>query len=80
MFRLAKKPTSGLVLLLLVPAFLILFYFSLAHSSDAPIHTPKRSEREPNSDLGHHGLPDFVELRTFTDRDHFFNQQVTPEE
>ena len=33
MFRLAKKPTPGLVLLLLLPAFLIHSYF--AYSSEA---------------------------------------------
>jgi uncharacterized protein YfaT (DUF1175 family) len=75
MFRLAKTPTPGLLLLILVPAFLILSYFSLAHSSDAPAHTttttPKRSEHEPNSDLDHDGLPDAVELTTFNDRENF---------
>lgn len=83
MFRLAKKPTSGLALLLLVPAFLIPFYFSTAHTSDAPIltttHTPKRSEHEPNFDPDHDGLPDSVELRTLNDRGNFLNQPVTPE-
>ena len=43
MFRLAKKPTPGLGLLLLLPAFLILSYFSEA-----------RSEHEPNSGLDQH--------------------------
>ena len=71
MFRLAKKPTPGLVLLLLAPALLILSYFSLAHSNDAPITTAKRSERESNSDLDHDGLPDSVELRTFNERENF---------
>lgn len=73
MFRLAKRPTPGLVLLVMVPAFLILSYFSLAHSSDAPVATTtsKRSEREPNLDLDHDGLPDATELRTFNDRENF---------
>jgi len=34
MFGLAKNPTPGLVLLLLIPAFLILSYFSLAHAPE----------------------------------------------
>ena len=75
MFRLAKKPTPGLVLLLLVPTFLILSYFTLAHSSDTPTPPPtttsKRSEHEPNSDLDHDGLPDSVELHTFNERENF---------
>jgi uncharacterized protein len=75
MFRLAKRHTPGLVLLLLVPAFLILSYFSPAQSSDAPTHVnttlSKRSEHKPNSDLDHDGLPDSVELRTFNDRENF---------
>lgn len=59
MFGLAKNPTPGLVLLLLIPAFLILSYFSFAHS-------PARITRpEPglNTDLDH--------LRTFNDRENF---------
>ena len=40
MFGLAKYPTPGLVLLLLIPAFLILSYFCLACSTDTPAHTP----------------------------------------
>lgn len=72
MFRLAKKPTPGLALLLLLPAFLILSYFSLAHSSDAPTpHTATTSEHEPNTDLDHDGLPDSVELRTYNERENF---------
>ncbi len=71
MFRLAKKPTPGLVLLLLAPALLILSYFSLAHSNDAPVTTAKRSERKSNSDLDHDGLPDATELRTFNERENF---------
>ena len=74
MFRLAKRPTPGLVLLLLVPTFLILSYFTLAHSSDTPTPvatTSKRSEHEPNTDLDHDGLPDSVELRTFNERESF---------
>jgi uncharacterized protein YfaT (DUF1175 family) len=75
MFRLAKRPTPGLVLLLAVPTFLILSYFTLAHSSDTPAPTPtttsKRSEHEPNTDLDHDGLPDSVELRTFNERESF---------
>ena len=41
MFGLAKNPTPGLVLLLLIPVFLILSYFSIACSTDAPAHTPE---------------------------------------
>ena len=70
MFRLAKRPTPGLVLLILASAFLISSYFSLAHSSDTT--TPStRSEHETNSDLDHDGLPDSIELRTFNDRENF---------
>ncbi|HEY4423300.1 MAG TPA: penicillin-binding transpeptidase domain-containing protein [Pyrinomonadaceae bacterium] len=50
MFGLAKKPTPGLVLLLLIPAFLILSYFSLARSTNAP-------EPELKTELDHDGLP-----------------------
>ena len=74
MFGLAKKPTPGLVLLLLIPAFLILFYFSLARSTGAPAHAPARitrAEPELNADLDHDGLPDTAELRTFNDRENF---------
>src|ERR1043165_10282266 len=75
MFRLAKRPTPGLVLLLLVPTFLILSYFTLAHSSDTPTPmattTSKRSEHEPDIDLDHDGLPDSLELRTFNERENF---------
>jgi len=75
MFRLAKRPTPGLVLLLLVPTLLILSYFTLAHSSDTPTPvattTSKRSEHRPNTDLDHDGLPDSVELRTFNERENF---------
>jgi len=54
MFGLAKKPTPGLVLLLLIPAFLILSYFSLAHSTNAP---ERITQTEPrlNADLDHDG-------------------------
>ena len=45
MFRLAKRPTPGLVLLLPAPAFLILL-----------LTGTKRSEHEPNFDLDHDGL------------------------
>jgi len=74
MFGLAKTPRPGLVLLLLVPAFLILSYFCLARSSSAPPHAPdriKRAEPELNADLDHDGLPDSVELTTFNDRENF---------
>jgi uncharacterized protein len=75
MVRLAKKPTPGLVLLLIVPALLILSYFSLAHSTDEPIQrveaAAKQSEPAPNVDLDHDGLPDLIELRTFNDRENF---------
>jgi len=75
MFRLAKKPTPGLVLLLLAPTFLILSYFTLAHTSDTPkpiaTTTSNRSEHKSNSDLDHDGLPDSVELRTFNERENF---------
>lgn len=46
MFGLAKNPTPGLVLLLVVPAFLILSYSSLERSIDAPAHTPERPNDE----------------------------------
>ena len=74
MVRLAKQPIPGLVLLLLVPAFLILSYFALATSRNVPstpIKTSKRSAPEPNADLDHDGIPDVVELRTFNDRENF---------
>ncbi len=54
MFGLAKNPTPGLVLLLLIPAFLILSYFSLARSTNAPEQvTP--TEPELNAGLDHDG-------------------------
>ena len=74
MFGLAKKPKPGLALLLLIPAFLILSYFSLARSTSAPAHAPERitrAEPELNADLDHDGLPDIAELRTFNDRENF---------
>ena len=46
MFGLAKNPTPGLVLLLLIPAFLILSYFSLARSTDTPAHIPELPKDE----------------------------------
>jgi uncharacterized protein YfaT (DUF1175 family) len=67
MFGLAKNPTPGLVLLLLIPAFLILSYVSLAHSTGAPERIT-RTEPELNTDLDHDGL---AELRTFNDRENF---------
>jgi len=45
MFRLAKKPLPGLALLTLKPAFLILSFFSFAHSTGAPAHAPERTSR-----------------------------------
>lgn len=54
MFGLAKNLTPGLVLLLLIPAFLILSYFSLARST-APEQVT-RTEPELNADLDHDGL------------------------
>ena len=75
MFGLAKKPNPGLVLLLLLPAFLILSYFSLARSTGAPAPatrpTTTRSGPELNADVDHDGLPDVVELRTFNERENF---------
>ena len=73
MFGLAKKPLPGLALLTLIPAFLILSYFSLARSTSAPAHAPERTRPEPalNADLDHDGLPDIAELRTFNDRENF---------
>ena len=74
MFGLAKKQTPGLALLTLIPAFLILSYFSLARSTSAPAHAPERTRRaepELNADLDHDGLPDSSELRTFNDRESF---------
>jgi uncharacterized protein len=74
MFGLAKNPTPGLVLLLSVPAFLILSYFSLARPTGAPAHAPERitrTEPELNTDLDHDGLRDSAELRTFNDRENF---------
>ena len=52
MFGLAKNPTPGLVLLLVIPVFLILSYFSLARSTDAPERVTK-TEPELNADLDH---------------------------
>ena len=76
MFGLAKTPKRpGLSLLTLIPAFLILSYFSFLVSTGAPAHAPephvKRSEPELNADLDHDGLPDSAELRTFNDRENF---------
>src|SRR6476469_9160415 len=76
MFGLAKTPKRpGLALLTLIPAFLILSYFSFVGSTGAPAHAPaphvKRSELELNADLDHDGLPDSAELRTFNDRENF---------
>ena len=76
MFGLAKTPKRpGLALLTLIPAFLILSYFSFVGSTGAPAHAPepnvKRSEPELNADLDHDGLPDSAELRTFNDRENF---------
>jgi uncharacterized protein YfaT (DUF1175 family) len=74
MFGLAKNPLPGLALLTLIPAFLILSYFSFARSTGAPAHAPERITRvepELNVDLDHDGLPDVVELRTFNDRENF---------
>lgn len=77
MFGLAKtpKPIPGLALLTLIPAFLILSYFSLHRSTGTPAHVPepsvKRSEPELNADLDQDGLPDSAELRTFNDRENF---------
>ena len=75
MFGLAKKPNPGLVLLLLLPAFLILSYFSLARSTGAPAPATRprttRPEPELNADVDHDGLPDIVELRTFNERENF---------
>ena len=74
MFGLAKKPLPGLALLTLIPAFLILSYFSLVRSTGAPAHAPARitrAEPELNADLDHDGLPDSAELRTFNDRENF---------
>jgi uncharacterized protein YfaT (DUF1175 family) len=77
MFGLAKtpKPKPGLALLTLIPAFLILSYFSLHRSTRTPAHVPepsvKRSEPELNADLDQDGLPDSAEFRTFNDRENF---------
>ena len=74
MFGLAKHQLPGLALLTLIPAFLILSYFSFARSTGAPAHAPERITRakpELNVDLDHDGLPDVVELRTFNDRENF---------
>ncbi|MEN3326861.1 MAG: penicillin-binding protein 2 [Acidobacteriota bacterium] len=54
MFRLAKNPTPGLVLLLVIPAFLILS--SVARSTSAPERVT-RTKPELNTDLDHVGLP-----------------------
>ena len=74
MFGLAKNPLPGLALLTLIPAFLILSYFSLVRSTGAPAPPPARTTRaepELNTDLDHDGLPDSAELRTFNDRENF---------
>ena len=70
MFGLAKKQTPGLALLILIPAFLILSYFSLARSTSAPKRVT-RAEPELNAGLDHDGLPDIAEVKTFNDRDNF---------
>jgi len=54
MFGLARNPTPGLVILLVIPAFLILSYFSLARTPERVT----RTEPELNSDLDHTGPPD----------------------
>ena len=75
MFGLAKTPNPGLVLLLLIPAFLILSYFSLARSTGAPAPATRpsttRPEPELNADVDHDGLPDIVELSSFNERENF---------
>ena len=79
MFRLPQKPTRRLALLLLFPALLVLSYFSLAHSTDAPArssaHNPEAAAKRPDhnaaTDLDHDGFPDVAELRTFNDRENF---------
>src|SRR5215813_8050953 len=77
MFGLAKtpKPKSGLALLTLIPAFLILSYFSLTGPTREPARATEpsvsRSEPELNADLDHDGLPDSAEFRTFNDRENF---------
>lgn len=74
MFGLAKKQTPGLALLILIPAFLILSYFSLARSTGAPAHAPQpstRSEPALHTDLDQDGMPDSAELRSFNDRENF---------
>jgi len=62
MFGLAKNPTPRLALLLLIPAFLILSYFSTSEPAPERITRP---EPEVNTDLDHDGL------RTFNDRENF---------
>jgi uncharacterized protein YfaT (DUF1175 family) len=74
MLRLAKQPIPGLVLLLLIPAFLILSYFAFARSRNTTSHKTilaRRPEPEATADLDHDGFPDAVELRTFNDRENF---------
>jgi uncharacterized protein len=75
MFRLAKTPTPGLVLLAVISAFLILSYFTRIGSGESPVSNTrkfsKQSEPEQNVDLDRDGLPDSVELRTFNDRENF---------
>jgi uncharacterized protein len=74
MLRLAK-PTPGLVLLMLAPAFLILSYFGFARSRtprpQPPQPVTKQIEPETYADMDHDGLPDSVELRTFNERENF---------
>jgi cell division protein FtsI/penicillin-binding protein 2 len=72
MFGLAKNPTPGLVLLLLIPAFLILSYFSFARPTSSPAHAPERVTRaEPdlNVDLDHDGLLQAVAESTLAGRE-----------
>ena len=79
MFRLSQNPTRRLALLLLFPALLVLCYFSLAHSTEAPArlaaHTSEAAAKHPELnaaiDVDHDGLPDVTELRTFNDRENF---------
>ena len=78
MFRFPQKSTRRLALLTLFPALLVLFYFSLAHSTDRParLAAPNTEAAEKRSetgltDLDHDGFPDGAELRTFNDRENF---------
>jgi cell division protein FtsI/penicillin-binding protein 2 len=86
MFGLAKSKKSGLAFLTLIPAFLILSFFSLIPSTGAPAHAPepnvKRTEPELNADLDHGAIvvldPQTGRLRAVVNSDLAFRNASPP--